>query len=291
MKYTDYCDNQIFNRIALGIYNRYFKRYSSFLDSDFKYDIVMHGIVALYECEHNLNFSICVDIEKEYCRICSNAMSRYFYSLHFCKCVSLDENISNDGELSILDTVGYEDNYFFDTEFNYNNLKKLFLNLLNTYKNLEYEILLDYIIKKINLNDIRKKYSIGINKIKNIIREFRCKFSKILNENGYNINYMPSEDLCVPINQKIKNLRKRKNNNCSIENRIGEFYIYKLLREIPISEISNCLNVPEKEINDILLHLVGCKKLYLYQIQKLRVCFFPDYSLEKLCEVHDVYVS
>ena len=55
-----------------------------------------------------------------------------------------------------------------------------------------------------------------------------------------------------------------------------------------LNEISTYLNMDEKRLNRILNSChesLKCKKLYLYQIQKLRLKYFQNYSLEELVAV------
>lgn len=164
-----------------------------------------------------------------------------------------------------------------------------YLNFLKTY-NLKISKIFNLYFNNVSIKQIAKYFNLTPSVVGHYILKFRVDFKKYL-ENIYNFK------LPITIGLTIKD------NIATVKNRVaryklkasgGDYYsmypndylILKLLRsESNLTNFANCLIISLEELNSIIYHKKINRKLTLYQIQKLRKNFFPNYTLYDLVEV------
>ena len=120
-----------------------------------------------------------------------------------------------------------------------------------------------------------------------VIEDFREKFAKHLKDVGYfeDTSFLFKGTKTQKIREQYMNLYMRNKGVLGVDTACNDYYIYKLIRDK--NKVSECAEILGKSINDlekVIFHKGTTKKLWLFEIQKLRVVLFPNIPLEKLVE-------
>ena len=131
-------------------------------------------------------------------------------------------------------------------------------------------------IEGMTKQDLMKKFKISFEELGSLILSFRKKFKDVLLKNNiFNFSF-DSENkdfLSYQVYQngeRIKELREGLIFGRDIK-------LIKLVKNIPINELSSFLGLSINNLQDIIEHRKGASKFWLYQV--------PDLSFEELLEV------
>lgn len=261
------------------IYNKFYKNYWRIKDY-----LYLDGYIAILEYKKE-NPKAC---ESDLIKCVSRAMVQLAHK-HFSDedPISLEKENSKGSILSdtIYSLVGTVDS------INFKYLLFLFDSFIKEYKtnNLNgCNVFLDY-YNGVLLSDLCVKYSLTNSAVIKHIRAFRKAFEDYLISYSYLNNAIYKDDEFTDTTI-VKNINKRhyqKSNNQFIDLKTykNDFYICELLRNSNnLIQYANCLNIDVDLLNRLIYHKNSCGvvKLSLYQIQKLRLNFFNNYTLEEL---------
>ena len=254
------------NCFEFKVINYIFKRfYKTWFD---KYeDIAPLGYIALLE--HKKDYENIKDERQKFfkaCSYCSAGMQKFFdsYSVGYFETISLTELTERHTDASSL----Y--NNIEELE-NYNLLKSLFNEVLAYYSLEDKKIIFDYMFNSLSKTAIYTKYKINRNYLKQLVVDVRKLYFDKLVENDY-----------FSKSKKIYNFNK----DFEKVEKLPDVLICKLLKQnkIPIEDIARVSGVEVDKVLKILMHTNRKLKFFLFQIQKLRKAYFPEYSLKELAE-------
>ena len=247
------------------VINYTFKKYFSKWRSMYE-DIAPLGYIALIE--HKQDYELVEDEKQRFMKAvsyCATAMQKFFdsYCVGRFEIVSLNDLIERHVEdITFCNNIEDFENYSF--------LKTLFNETLQHYSLEDKKIIFDYMFNGLSKTDIYKKYKINTKYLKELVFNVRKSYFDLLVENGYFAKHKTYFNLL----SDFAKFEKQK-----------DILICSLLKEkhIPIEDISNITGVPVEKVPKILMHTKNNMSFFLYQIQKLRKCYFPEYTLQELC--------
>lgn len=266
-------------QICWAVYKKYFKCFKNDI-----YDFISAGYVSILELSKKYNVYNRNLSEKEigtyFYRFALSGMSQFAKTINI-KNVSLSLPIGSD--ICLADAL--EDNSLSLCD----DSKRILLNffeLLKSYDLQSQTIIKDYILNNLSISEIYKKYKLNKYKLCSLIREFRSRLFDILNiDSSFNNLFVASDEFTkFELN---KDRVKNKKSGLAISGDY-EYKIYRLLKDFAPGDVSHFLGISEKSYNSILNcfhNTTKAKKLHLWQIQKLRLKFFPKYTLQELCLV------
>lgn len=243
-------------------FRKYFKTWFDKYD-----DIAPLGYIALIE--HKEDYELIEDEKQKFWRAvsyCSAGMQKYLdsYSVGYFETISLTELTERH-----TDTFSFCNNI--DDLENFNYLKTLFNDAISYYSTKDKKIIFDFMFNDMSKTAICKKYKINFVYLKTLIVDVRKLYFDKLVENDYfskkHNHYNFYKDF-----EKMEKLPDK--------------LICKLLKEnkIPIEDIAKVSGVDIEKVPKILMHTNRKLSFFLYQIQKLRKVYFPNYSLKELAE-------
>lgn len=171
----------------------------------------------------------------------------------------------------------------------YKELYNIFLNFLKSYDKLIAKIFyLQFIGYSFRI--IATNFNISVQLVKKYIIKFREDFRDHLNNLGlYSILKDVSSDLKSPNNVVICKRRyvlKKLGIDIDYSLYSNDYFILKLLRNVEdLTPYAECLSLSIDELKVYLYHTRKGLNFTLYNIQKLRKNFFPNYSLYDLTAV------
>ena len=182
----------------------------------------------------------------------------------------------------ILDNIS---NYDIYEVINFNDLINLLKAFLLT-QNKDTQKIIILMLKGYTTKEIGEAFGVYYNKISFQINEFRENFSKyLIQHNFYYTDQAQTKTKQDIARENRKAYRLRKSGKSGYEIYKNDYKINKLLRDDDnLKKYSDCLQIEESKLKDIITHKNGKLRLFLYQIQKLRVTFFPQYSFNELIE-------
>lgn len=278
-------DNSLEFTVCWAVYNRFFNKFHKC-----QYDLIMSGYLGILENVKNKNvdkLGLTSDEKfRYYYNYALGAMSKYINSQHYDDNISLFTPLSKINEHSFVDVISdYSVDYFDDSNFILDECSRL----LKSFDLQNQKILRDYIFNGLNMKEIYQRYKLNKIKLCSLVRDFRSRLIDILDNKGISLkNNLQDSDEFTKILQAKQRLKDKQNGVNSFDSP-NNYKIYDLLRDMPsLTEIANCLNIDEKRLKKILNSYHGSNtgaKLYLYQIQKLRLKYFQNYSLQQLVAV------
>lgn len=177
------------------------------------------------------------------------------------------------------ETIPFEDIYNFDYEIVENLLQKELLNY-----NLEERQIINLYINGMTKQDLMKKFHKSFYELGDIIFAFRKSFKDVLLQNEIVEFSFDSENKEFLDYQAYQQGERRKElKKGLVEGR--DIKIVQLVKSLPQVSVSELLGLSISDLQDIIGHKKGASKFWLFQIQKLRKTFFPEYSFEELFEV------
>lgn len=269
-------------QVSIYVYKKYFRKYENYFD-----DLVMTGYLGILENVKNKNIDkLGLTADEQftyYYNYALGAMSTFTRKLH-----------DNDLLLSTPTADGLcLADMLTDNSIDYDDVSSYILDecsrLLKTFDLQSQKILKDYIFNGLTMSEIYQRYKLNKIKLCSLVRDFRSQLADILDNKGISLkNNLQDADEFTKILQTKQRLKNKQNGVNSFDSP-NNYKIYDLLRDMPsLTEISNYLGITEKYLNRILNTFQTnskCPKLYLYQIQKLRVKYFQNYSLQQLVAV------
>lgn len=164
--------------------------------------------------------------------------------------------------------------------------------IINNYTKSEQEIIFAYIQSDKKIKNLSQRLKLKEKKIKELITNFLNSLNKYLLEIGQikeqikiqvGINYACRKYINKNKDRLADKKRRLKKKGIFIYN--DDKLIYKLCREYPNKqELIKALAIDENFFEKVITRSIGCAKLFLYQIQKLRKLFFQKYNLNTLLE-------
>lgn len=249
-------------KVINSVFRRYYK---SFYDR-FE-DIAPLGYISMLE--HKKDYEDIKDERQKFYKAysyCASGMQKFFdsYSLGYFNTISLNEFTERHTEdFALCNNIeDYE---------NYNLLKSAFNEILFYYSLEDKKIIFDYMFNKLSKTAIYSKYKINLNYLRQLVVDVRKLYFDKLVEYGYFSN-----------SKKMYNFYK----DFEKTEKLPDVLICKLLKQnkIPIEDIARVSGVDIEKVPKILMHTNRKLSFYLFQIQKLRKKYFPEYSLKELAE-------
>ena len=278
MSYLSRLDGVEF-KVLNVIYKKFFKNYWRIKDY-----LYLDGYIAILEYKKE-NPNAC---ESDLIACVSNAMGKLAHKQFLDEdTISLEKENSKGSILSdtVHSLVGIVDS------INFKYLLFLFDNFIKEYKTINIgscNVFLDY-YNGFTLSYLCNKYGLVSSAVIKHIRDFRKAFESYLISSSYlnNSIYKDDEFSFTTIEKNVNKRHYQKTNNQAIDLKTykNDFYICELLRNSKdLTQYANCLNINVDLLERLIYHKNSCGvvKLSLYQIQKLRLNFFNNYTLEEL---------
>lgn len=177
------------------------------------------------------------------------------------------------------ETIVSENTYNLD----YNLIVELLQKELSKYNLKEREVLSAY-FEGITKQDIMKKFRLSFEELGVLVCNFRSKFNNVLFENEVFDSPLLLDNREFSSYQEYQDGERRKELAKGLV--LGrDIKLIKLVKTLPMNELSEFLGVSLDNLTDIIEHRKGSSKFWLYQVQQIRKKYFPTYSFEELFEV------
>lgn len=273
-------------KIVTHCYNQKIKYFGKKYEK-YRHELIVCGYIDLMEFKKNKENYI--DINQLF-KVVNSSLRRELYKIQKENEVeSLSVEISSkDKKQRTFEDMLIDNSVYFDN-FDYKFLKSSFKEQLKEYSKDDKRILLFYFFQEeCNPHVCCTNLGISRNKLKELVRGFRDELGKALILQGYEKvkDYLTDIDEFTESN--CHRLRRERNeakkHGITLYN-VNDYKIYKLIREsVNIEKFANSLNISQEKLNKIIHHTEKTK-LYLYQVQALRIKYFANYSLAELVAI------